>query len=143
MAVHTMALLQAYQADVLKEMDEGRGLTPGAVKELRKATVLRATKPTACAVGRSMAGSVAAERHLWRFKEICFSLTPHLTNWTIWGGSQLCGGQEIWEADDAFASIRRQHKNVDDGIRAISQWIGVIILRFRPSAHPRGVPKAS
>ncbi len=38
MALHTMAILQAYQADVLKEMDEGDGPTPEAVKELRKAT---------------------------------------------------------------------------------------------------------
>ncbi len=63
MALHTMAILQAYQADVLKEMDEGTGLTPEAVKELCRATglALRATKHTA----RPMAGSVAAERHLW------------------------------------------------------------------------------
>ncbi len=48
-------------------MDEGTGLTPEAVKELRRATdlALRATKQTAHAVGRPMAGSVAAERHLW------------------------------------------------------------------------------
>ncbi len=48
-----MAILQAYQADVLKEMDEGAGLTPEAVKELRKATdlALRATKHTAHVVG--------------------------------------------------------------------------------------------
>ncbi len=67
MALHTMAILQAYQADVLKEMDEGTGLTPEAVKELRRATdlALRATKHTTSAVGRSMAGSVAAECHLW------------------------------------------------------------------------------
>ncbi len=66
-ALHRMAILQAYQADVLKEMDEGDGLTPEAVKELRKAThlALRATKYTAQAVGRSMVGSVAAGRHLW------------------------------------------------------------------------------
>ncbi len=69
-----MAILQAYQADVLKEMDEGAGLTPEAVKELRRATdlALRATKHTARAVGCSMAGSVAAERHLWlNLTEIC------------------------------------------------------------------------
>ncbi len=60
MALHTMAILKAYRADVLKEMDEGTGLTPEAVKELR-----RATKHTARAVGRSMAALVAAERHLW------------------------------------------------------------------------------
>ncbi len=67
MALHTMAILQAYQADVLKEMDEGTGLTPEAVKELRRATdlALRATKHTARAVGRSMAASVATESHLW------------------------------------------------------------------------------
>ncbi len=40
MALHTMAILQAYQADVLKEMDEGDSLTPETVKELRKATDL-------------------------------------------------------------------------------------------------------
>ncbi len=47
-------------------MDEGTGLTPEAVKELQRATdlALRATKHTARAVGRSMAASVAAERHL-------------------------------------------------------------------------------
>ncbi len=68
-----MAILQAYQADVLNEMDEGTGLTPGAVKELRRATdlALRA-KHTARVIGRSMAGSVVAERHLWlNLTEIC------------------------------------------------------------------------
>ncbi len=46
---------------------EGTGLTPEAVMELRRATdlALRATKHTARAVGRLMAGSVAEERHLW------------------------------------------------------------------------------
>ncbi len=94
MALQTMAILQAYQADVLKKMDEGGGLTPEAVKDLCKATdlALRATKHTARAVGRSMAGSVAAECHLW-LNWMFFSLTAHLSNWTIWGGSQLCGGE--------------------------------------------------
>ncbi len=66
MALHTMAILQAYQADVLKEMDKGTGLTPEAVKELRRATdlALRATKHTARAVRHSMVVSVAAECHL-------------------------------------------------------------------------------
>lgn len=34
-AFHTVAVLQAYQADVLKELDEGDGLAADAVKELR------------------------------------------------------------------------------------------------------------
>ncbi len=53
-----MAILQAYQADVLKEMDEGTGLIPEAVKELRRATdlALRATKHIARAVGALYGG---------------------------------------------------------------------------------------
>lgn len=43
--LHSMGVLQAYQADVLKELDEGEGLTPEAVKELRRATDL-AIRPT-------------------------------------------------------------------------------------------------
>ncbi|KAL0154438.1 hypothetical protein M9458_050260, partial [Cirrhinus mrigala] len=55
--LHFMGMLQAYQADVLKELDDAEGLTHEAVKELRRATDLsfRATKDTARAVGRSMA----------------------------------------------------------------------------------------
>ncbi len=93
MALHTMAIFQAYQADVLKEMDEGTGLTPEAMKELRRATdlALRATKLTARAVGRSMVGSVAAERHLWlnlteiREKEKVFLLDALISQSGLFG----------------------------------------------------------
>lgn len=66
-ALHTMAVLQAYQADLLKDSDEGRGLPPEAVKELWCTTnlTLHATKQTAAATGSSMAAMVAMERHLW------------------------------------------------------------------------------
>ncbi len=66
-ALHTMVILQAYHVEVQKEMDEGDGVTPEAIKELRRATdlALRATKHTARAVGCSMAGLVASEHHLW------------------------------------------------------------------------------
>ncbi len=66
-ALHTMAILQAYQAEVLKDVDERDGVTPEAVKELRRATnlALCATKHTARAVGRNMVGLVTAEHHLW------------------------------------------------------------------------------
>ncbi len=93
MALHMMANLQAYQADVLKEMDERTGLTPEAVKDLRRATDLafRATKHTARTVGRSMAGSVAAERHLWlnltdiREKEKVFLLDASILQSGLFG----------------------------------------------------------
>ncbi|XP_026126050.1 uncharacterized protein LOC113107622 [Carassius auratus] len=66
-ALHTMAVLQAYQADLLQDLDQGAGLSPEAVAELRRTTdlSLRATKQTAAAIGRSMAAMVATERHLW------------------------------------------------------------------------------
>ncbi len=66
-ALHTMAVLQAYQADLLKDLDQGQGLPPEAVSELRRTTdlALRATKQTAAAIGRSMAAMAATERHLW------------------------------------------------------------------------------
>ncbi len=46
MALHTMAILQAYQADVLNEMDEGTGLTPEAVKELRRSSTTDSEPPS-------------------------------------------------------------------------------------------------
>ncbi len=62
-----MAVLQAYQADLLKELDEGEEIKSENVQELRRTTdlSLRATKETAKAIGQSMAALVAAERQLW------------------------------------------------------------------------------
>ncbi|MGL5405218.1 MAG: hypothetical protein ACRDAX_00050, partial [Propionibacteriaceae bacterium] len=64
--LHTMSLLQAYQAELLGE-NEGGEISPEVVCELRRATdlSLRATKETAKSIGRSMAALVATERHLW------------------------------------------------------------------------------
>ncbi len=66
-ALHTMSVLQSYQADLLKDSDQGQGLPPEAVTELRRTTdlALRATKQTAAAIGRLMSVMVATERHLW------------------------------------------------------------------------------
>ncbi len=53
-----MAVLQAYQADLLKELDEGEQISSSDVGELRRTAdlALRATKETAHAIGRSMDG---------------------------------------------------------------------------------------
>ncbi len=61
--LHTMAVLQAYQADLLKELDEGEQISSSDVGELRRTAdlALRATKETARVIGRSMAAMVAAE----------------------------------------------------------------------------------
>ncbi|XP_073721072.1 uncharacterized protein [Misgurnus anguillicaudatus] len=55
-ALHTMAVLQAYQADLLKDLSGGETIDREAFDELRRATdlSLRATKQTARAIGRSM-----------------------------------------------------------------------------------------
>ncbi|CAM4598264.1 unnamed protein product [Leuciscus chuanchicus] len=65
--LHTLAVLQAYQADLLRDLDQGAGLPPDAMAELRRTTdlALRATKQSAVSVGRAMAAMVTTERHLW------------------------------------------------------------------------------
>lgn len=47
-ALHTMAVLQACRGDLLKDQDQGQGLPPKVVAELRLITdfALRATKPS-------------------------------------------------------------------------------------------------
>ncbi|KAI2653798.1 hypothetical protein H4Q32_014146 [Labeo rohita] len=65
--LHTMAVLQAYQVDLLKELDDSDEISRDDISELRRAAdlSLHATKEAARAIGRSMAAMVAAERHLW------------------------------------------------------------------------------
>ncbi|CAM4555428.1 unnamed protein product [Leuciscus chuanchicus] len=65
--LHTMSIMQAYQAELLGDLEEGGGIGPDTVAELRRATdlSLRAIKETAKSIGRSMAALVATERHLW------------------------------------------------------------------------------
>ncbi len=66
-SLHTMAVLQAYQADLLKDLDKGQGLSPDEVAELRRTTdlALHATKQAANAIDRSMVAMVVTERNLW------------------------------------------------------------------------------
>ncbi|KAL0185429.1 hypothetical protein M9458_021126, partial [Cirrhinus mrigala] len=64
LASYLSMVLQAYQADLIKDLDKGQVLSPDKVAELRHTTdvALRATKQAATAIGRSI---VVAERHLW------------------------------------------------------------------------------
>ncbi len=115
MALHTMAILQAYQADVLKEMDEGAGLTPEAVKELRRDTdlALRATKHTARAMGHSMAGSVAAEHRLWlnlteiREKEKVFLLDAPISQSGLFGEAVSSVVEKFSSAKTQSAALKQ------------------------------------
>ncbi len=38
-SLHTMAVLQVYQADLLKDLDNGQGLLPDEVAELRRTRI--------------------------------------------------------------------------------------------------------
>lgn len=60
-AFHSVPVLKAYQANLLKDLDVSKGLAPEAVTDL----ALRGCKQTATAIGRAMAAMVAIERHLW------------------------------------------------------------------------------
>ncbi len=44
--LHTMSLLQAYQAELLTDLDEGEGISPNTVCELRRATDLSLREPS-------------------------------------------------------------------------------------------------
>ncbi|KAL0146880.1 hypothetical protein M9458_057819 [Cirrhinus mrigala] len=65
-ALHAMAILQVYQAKVLKDLHEGVP-DPELLQELCSATdyALRATKVMAQALGRAMSTMVVQEPHLW------------------------------------------------------------------------------
>lgn len=59
-----MGLLQAYQADVLGDLNEDGGIGPDAIAELRRATdlSLQATKETARSIGHAMQPCVVMEK---------------------------------------------------------------------------------
>jgi len=93
--LHTMSILQAYQADLLKDVSEGEEISSDVIRELRQAAdlSLRVTKETAKSVGRSMAALVATERHLWlnlsnmKDKEKNFLLDAPLSSAGLFGDS--------------------------------------------------------
>lgn len=61
--LHILCILQAYQAHLLRDLDEVESVRPDTIEELHWATdlSLQATKKTT----RSMAALVTMERHLW------------------------------------------------------------------------------
>lgn len=62
-----MAVIQVYQTNLLKDLDQGEGVFLDLVRVLHCTAdlTLRATKQAARAIGRSPAAMVATERHLW------------------------------------------------------------------------------
>lgn len=62
-----MAVLEAYQGDLLKDLDQGHDLSPKAAVELCHTTdlALWTTMQTVAAIGHSMVAMVVMERHQW------------------------------------------------------------------------------
>lgn len=63
-ALHSMAVLQVFQAKLLQSLDSGN-VDADAMKDLRTDFVLMATKRSAQAIGRSMRFMMFLHRHLW------------------------------------------------------------------------------
>ncbi len=105
--LHSMGVLQTYQAELLKELDEGEGLTPEAVKELRRATdlALKATKHTGRAVGRSMAALAHSHRH--QRKGHNFSLGCPISKDSLFGDSVTMVVEKLWAAKQHSAAFRQ------------------------------------
>lgn len=107
-ALHTMEVLQAYQADLLKYLNKGRCLSPKAVEELCRTTdlALYANKQTVATIGRSM----AMERHLWinlvviGKKEKYFHLDAPLLRTRLFGTSIEAAVEKFREAKAQLAA---------------------------------------
>lgn len=60
-----MAIMQVYQADLLKDLDVSERVKPDDIQELRQADLfLCVTKETVRTIGHTMAALVTTERHL-------------------------------------------------------------------------------
>lgn len=127
--LHSMALLQAYQAELLGELDNSEGVSRDEIRELRRATdlSLRATKETARAIGRSMAALVSTERHLWlnlsdiKDKDRSFLLDAPISHEGLFGDAVnevVERFQENKKQSEAFKSFLPRRSNPDAAGRA-------------------------
>ncbi len=105
-SLHTMAVLQAYQADLLKDLDNGQGLSPDEVAELRRTTdlALRATKQAATAMGRSMAAMVVTESRSREEREGLSSRRSSLA-FRAFRYLRRDGGREVQGGEGALSSF--------------------------------------
>ncbi len=113
-----MLVLQAYQADLLKEIDEREAMSSDDITELRRIAdlALRATKQTARAIGWSMAAMVAVERHLWHLWTL--KTKTGSSYWT----TRLC----LWVCSATLDSHQEAHRDA-----GAFQWF----LPHRPLAQ--------
>ncbi len=113
--IHTMSLLQAYQAELLTDLDEGKGISPNTVCELRRATdlSLRAAKETAKSIGRFMVALVATERHLWlnlsniKGKDKNFLMDAPISTSGLFGGAMNLVVERFNESANQAAAFQK------------------------------------
>ncbi|MGL5643618.1 MAG: hypothetical protein ACRCW3_02480, partial [Metamycoplasmataceae bacterium] len=113
--LHTMSVVQAYQADLLKELGNSQEIGVDVVNELRSTAdlALRATKEAARCVGRSMASLVATERHLWlnlteiKERDKSFLLNVPLSPDGLFGDAVSSVTERFQEARKQAAALQR------------------------------------
>ncbi|ROL41866.1 hypothetical protein DPX16_3494 [Anabarilius grahami] len=133
--LHTMSIMQAYQADLLKDLGESDEVGADLIQELRLSAdlALRATKETAKSVGRSMAALVATEQHLWlnlteiKDRDKTFLLDAPLNPSSLFG--------------DAITSVTERFQEVKKQSAALQQFLPRHTQV--PSAAGREQPKPS
>lgn len=111
-SLHTIAVLQANQADLLKNLDQGKGLSPDKVSELHCTTDLafRAIKQTTAAIDRGICGwtwlTLGWKRRafslLHRFRLLSFFLD------FCWDGCQKVYGGKVYAAFKTFIPHKPQ-----------------------------------
>ncbi|XP_067278254.1 uncharacterized protein [Pseudorasbora parva] len=112
--LHTMAIVQAYQADLLRDLDSSDAVGGDIITELRSSAdlALRATKETARCVGRSMAALVAT-RHLWlnptdiKEREKAFLLDAPLSPGGLFGDAVHTVTERFQESKKQAAALKQ------------------------------------
>ncbi|KAI2642464.1 Lamina-associated polypeptide 2, isoform alpha [Labeo rohita] len=136
-ALHTMGVLQAYQADLLKDLSTGGSISEEAFLELCRATdlSLRATKQTAHSISRSMTAMVAAERHLWlnltgiKDRDKIFLLDAPVSTSGLFGDS-------VNTVVTRFREAKRHTEAFDQFLPRRAQVSGLSATQPRPSQVP-------
>ncbi|KAL0179745.1 hypothetical protein M9458_025187, partial [Cirrhinus mrigala] len=135
-ALHAMAILQVYQAKVLKDLHEGVP-DPELLQELRSATdyALRATKVTAQALGRAMSTMVVQERHLWLnlaemrdAEKVCFLDAP-ISQAGLFG-------ETVKEVAQQLSTVKKQTE-------AIKHILPLTCSEHQPSSAEAAAPTCS
>ncbi|XP_077096768.1 uncharacterized protein LOC143748609 [Siphateles boraxobius] len=144
-SLHAMATLQDYQAQMLRDMHEGK-TNPELFDKLRAATdlALQATKVTARSLGLVMSTVVVQERYLWlnladmRDAERTRLLNAPLSQAGLFGGAVEDLAQQFSTAQKQTEAIRHilPHRPTAASTQPAGQTPRPVSRRGRPPAAP-------